>query len=107
MSKLTIITSDGRTHVIEVPPGMSAMQAALSAGIGEVLGECGGSMMCATCHVYVNDSWLARLPPMSSIEDAMLDSTAAERRLHSRLSCQLAMAEDLDGLILHLPDRQT
>ena len=63
--------------------------------------------MCATCHVYVDEAWLGRLPPMSDEEDALLDGAAAERRANSRLSCQIKLSADLDGLILRLPERQT
>jgi len=62
--------------------------------------------MCATCHVYVDEAWLARLPAMGGDEDALLDGAAAERRTNSRLSCQIKLAADLDGLVLNLPDRQ-
>ena len=62
--------------------------------------------MCATCHVYVDETWLARLPAVGGDEDALLDGAAAERRTNSRLSCQIRFAADLDGLVLSLPDRQ-
>jgi 2Fe-2S ferredoxin len=62
--------------------------------------------MCATCHVYVDEAWLARLPAMGGDEDALLDGAAAERQANSRLSCQIKLVADLDGLVLSLPDRQ-
>ncbi len=82
------------------------MLAATSHGIDGILAECGGNAMCATCHVYVDESWLGRLPAMGSEEDALLDGAAAERRPTSRLSCQIKLTPDLDGLVLRLPDRQ-
>jgi 2Fe-2S ferredoxin len=63
-------------------------------------------MMCATCHVYVDASQLDRLPPVSATEDEMLECTRAERRENSRLSCQLVVTPELDGLVVHIPDRQ-
>lgn len=83
------------------------MRAAVENGILGILAECGGSAMCATCHVYVDERYLDRLAPMNATEDAMLDSTAAERRPNSRLSCQITMTDDLDGLIVQLPPTQT
>ena len=82
------------------------MLAATSHGIDGILAECGGNAMCATCHVYVDESWLGRLPAMGSEEDALLDGAAAERRPTSRLSCQIKLTPELDGLVLRLPDRQ-
>ncbi|MDQ2801504.1 MAG: 2Fe-2S iron-sulfur cluster-binding protein, partial [Pseudomonadota bacterium] len=69
-----------------------------------ILAECGGVMSCATCHVYVDPAWLDRLPPPSTDEDDMLDNTAAERRANSRLSCQIKMAPELDGLRVQVPE---
>ena len=80
------------------------MQAATAEGLEEILAECGGNGMCATCHVYVEPGQLAALPAMTADEDALLEGTAAERRPNSRLSCQLPATE---RLVLHLPDRQT
>jgi 2Fe-2S ferredoxin len=83
------------------------MQAAVVNGVEGIEAECGGGLACATCHVYVDPSWQARLPPPAPAEDAMLDATAAERKDSSRLCCQIVVAEELEGLILHLPACQT
>jgi 2Fe-2S ferredoxin len=107
MPTVTAITADGRKHTLDIPPGTSLMQAAVNAGIAEIVAECGGSMMCATCHVYIDDAFAEVCPPMSPTEDAMLDSVAAERRPTSRLSCQLVMNEAMSGLVVNLPERQT
>lgn len=107
MPTVTAITADGRKHTLDIPLGTSLMQAAVNAGIPEIVAECGGSMMCATCHVYVDDAFAEVCPPMSSTEEAMLDSVTAERRLTSRLSCQLIMSEAMNDLVVHLPERQT
>jgi 2Fe-2S ferredoxin len=107
MPSITFIHPGGRPQRIEAKEGESAMQAATRNDVNGILAECGGNAMCATCHVYVDEEWLARLPSMSDDEDALLDGAAAERRASSRLSCQIRLAPGLDGLILGLPDRQT
>jgi len=104
MPVLTFVHPDGSRQPVEADDGGSVMQAATAEGIEEILAECGGNCMCATCHVYVEDAQLASLPAMSPDEDALLEGTAAPRRPNSRLSCQLPAQE---GLVLHLPDRQT
>ena len=106
MPTISFIHPDGKTDRIEVGNGESAMQAATGHGLDGILAECGGNAMCATCHVYVDDGWLARLPAMRDEEDALLDGAAAERLPASRLSCQIRMTPELDGLVLRLPDRQ-
>jgi ferredoxin, 2Fe-2S len=107
MTSITFIHPDGREQRIPADAGESAMQAATRHDINGILAECGGNAMCATCHVYVDEAWLTRLPDMADDEDALLDGTAAERRGNSRLSCQIKLSADLDGLILRLPERQT
>jgi 2Fe-2S ferredoxin len=82
------------------------MRVATGAGIEAIAADCGGCLSCATCHVYVDEAWLARLPPMSDDESAMLEMTAAERRPHSRLSCEIVLDDSLDGLVVHLPETQ-
>ena len=83
------------------------MRAALTHGIDEIVAECGGNAVCATCHVYVDAAWLAKLDPVAADEDDLLDGTASERLPNSRLSCQIKITPALDGLVLRLPDRQT
>ena|SRR5438128_7597404 len=107
MTSITFVHPDGREQCIAVDADESAMQAATRQDINGILAECGGNAMCATCHVYVDENWLARLPAMGDDEEALLDGTAAERRANSRLSCQIKLSADLDGLILRLPERQT
>ena len=107
MTSITFIHPDGRSERIEADGAESAMLAATSHGVDGILAECGGNAMCATCHVYVDGSWVGRLPPVTGDEDALLDGTAAERLPNSRLSCQIKLTPELDGLVLRLPERQT
>jgi 2Fe-2S ferredoxin len=106
MPDITFILADGSTHGLEAPEGVSVMAAATGAGLPGIVAECGGSAMCATCHVYVDEAWVARLPAPLANELEMLECTAAERRPTSRLSCQIKLTAELQGLVVHLPDRQ-
>jgi 2Fe-2S ferredoxin len=106
MPAITFIHPDDRSERVEAGEGENAMQAATRHGLDGILAECGGNAMCATCHVYVDDGWLPRLPVMGDDEDALLDGAAAERTANSRLSCQIKVTSDLDGLVLRLPERQ-
>jgi 2Fe-2S ferredoxin len=106
MPKITYIHPDRAREELEIAEGTSVMQGATSNGIDGIVAECGGNCMCATCHVYVEPSQLALLPPMSEEEDALLDGTASDREPNSRLSCQIQMTEALDGLVVQLPERQ-
>jgi 2Fe-2S ferredoxin len=104
--KVTFITFDGNSHVLDALEGQSAMQVASAAGVKGIVAECGGSAMCATCHVYVDDAWLDKVPAPLANELEMLECTASERKSGSRLSCQIKMTNDLDGLILNFPESQ-
>lgn len=101
-----ITVPSGRRVDLEVGSGSSVMRAAVDASTEGIIGECGGAAMCGTCHVYVDASWLERLPSMSQNEDDILDFTASPRQANSRLGCQLRMTDDFDGLELTLPERQ-
>jgi 2Fe-2S ferredoxin len=91
---------------VEVEPGTSVMQGALNNGISGVVAECGGSMACATCHVYVDDAWLDRLPEADEMESQMLDCVAAEQRANSRLGCQVNVTDEISGMIVRIPETQ-
>lgn len=106
MPNITYILADGSRKLVDVPNGTSLMQGAVNNGISGIVAECGGSAMCATCHVYVDPDWVARLPPINAVEEEMLDSVASERTDNSRLSCQLAATPDLEGLVVTLPPTQ-
>lgn len=91
---------------VTVPVGTSVMRAAVSNGIDGIVAECGGSAMCATCHVYVDEAQYARLTPMNDTENAMLDSVASGRKANSRLSCQIVLDGEIDRLAVTLPETQ-
>ena len=106
MPDIRFIHPDGREEGFEAPDGVSLMQAATGHGIDGIVAECGGSGICATCHVWVDPAWAARLPPPDANERDMLEHTAAERRPESRLSCQIRLHAGLQGLVVCVPDRQ-
>ena len=101
--KATWRQKDGAETTLDVAAGTNLMAAATARAVPGVIGECGGSLSCATCHVVVDADWLARTGPIGSFEDQMLDLTEADRQPASRLSCQIRMSADLDGIILHVP----
>ena len=108
MAKITIHlrNHDGAGRSLTAQTGQSLMRAATRAGVDEIAADCGGCLTCATCHVFVDALWLARLKPAGADELAMLEMTAAERRPNSRLSCQVELTSALDGLTVELPQRQ-
>ena len=105
MPKVTYIQHDGSRHEIDVAIDSTVMRGAVDHGIAGIDADCGGVCACATCHVYVDAAWFDRLPPAESREQDMLGFTA-EVRDHSRLSCQIRITADLDGLVVQLPESQ-
>ena len=105
MPKITYIEHGGKTHTIEVANGLSVMEGAVQNNIPGIDADCGGSMACATCHVYVKEEWFNKLPKKEDGEEDMLDM-AFEPKKNSRLSCQLMVSDQLDGLIVNLPEKQ-
>ena len=101
--KATWTLTDGHAITLDVAEGTSLMEAATQRGVPGIIGECGGSMSCATCHVVVDPAWADRVGPPSTFEDDMLDITEAGRQPTSRLSCQLRMSAALDGIVVHIP----
>lgn len=101
--KATWILPNGQTISADLPEGKNLMEAAVAANVPHVVGECGGSLSCATCHVYVSPDWAAKTGPTGEFEDAMLDVAEDERRDTSRLSCQIKMTAALDGITLIVP----
>ena len=106
MTTITYIEPSGNAVDVSVAEGWSLMQAAIANGVDGIVGECGGSCACATCHCYVDEARMADLPAPSQGELDMLDNVAAERRPTSRLACQLKATAALQGLVLHLPETQ-
>jgi 2Fe-2S ferredoxin len=105
MPTLTLIEFNGTEHRVSAAIGQSVMQAANFASVPGLQADCGGACSCATCHAYVDDVWLSRLPAAESGESDMLDY-ACGRSDNSRLTCQLIVSEALDGLVLRLPESQ-
>ena len=105
MAKITYITSDNQTHTVEVQNGLTVMEGAVQNDIPGIDADCGGGMACATCHVYVKDDWFNKLPSKQEGEDDMLDQ-AYEPKKNSRLSCQIIVSDELEGLIVNLPEKQ-
>lgn len=106
MITIHLVAADGGETRLECRPGQSLMQAAVAANVSGIEADCGGMTTCGTCHVYVREPFATALPAPSADELAMLEFTAAERRANSRLSCQIALEQALDGLTVDLPDTQ-
>ena len=105
MAKITYIEHSGKTHTIEVQNGLTVMEGAIQNNIPGIDADCGGSMAYATCHVYVKEEWFNKLPKKEDGEEDMLDM-AFEPKKNSRLSCQLVVSDELDGLIVNIPSKQ-
>ena len=106
MAKITYITSDNKIHEIDVQNGLTVMEGAVQNDIPGLDADCGGGMACATCHVYVKEEWLDKLPTKEDGEEDMLDM-AFEPKKNSRLSCQIIVSDELDGLEVTTPEKQS
>lgn len=105
MPRIIYHARDKEICEIDVATGYTVMEGAVDASVPGIVAECGGACACATCHAYVADEWLSRLPPMDDMEDAMLDS-ANERRPNSRLTCQIEVTDALDGMVVYVADNE-
>ncbi|NTJ42244.1 (2Fe-2S)-binding protein [Agrobacterium larrymoorei] len=105
MTKLTIVAFDGTATELDVSNGSTVMENAVRNSVSGIDAECGGACACATCHVYVDDAWTERVGSPEPMEEDMLDF-AFDVRPTSRLSCQIKMSNALDGLVVHVPERQ-
>ena len=105
MPKITYIEHSGKSHTIDVAKGLSVMEGAIQNNIPGIDADCGGGMACATCHVYVKEEWFDKLPTKENGEEDMIDM-AYEPNKFSRLSCQLTVSDELDGLVVNLPEKQ-
>ena len=106
MAKIKYIEHKGKSHTIDVANGLSVMEGAIQNNIPGIDADCGGSMACATCHVYVKEKWFDKLPKKEDGEEDMIDM-AYEPNKFSRLSCQLIVSDELEGLVVNLPTKQT
>ena len=105
MIKILFVEHDGNQHPVEVNTGDSVMMAAVTNGVPGIDADCGGACSCATCHVYVNEEWVHKLDEISPMEEAML-SLSSDRKENSRLSCQIKVTEEIDGLVVQTPEFQ-
>jgi len=105
MPKITYIEHNGKSHEIEVANGLSVMEGAVQNNIPGIDADCGGSCACATCHVYVDKKWFEKLPKKEMAEEDMLDM-AYEPKKFSRLTCQIIVTDELDGLVVKMPSKQ-
>ncbi len=105
MVKITYIEHSGKSHTVEVANGLTVMEGAVQNNIPGIDADCGGSMACATCHVYVKDDWFNKINEKSEGEDDMIDQAYEPKKI-SRLSCQITVSEELDGLEVNLPEKQ-
>ena len=106
MPKITYVEHNGKSHTINVANGLSVMEGAIENNISGIDADCGGSMACATCHVYVKEEWFDKLVKKEDGEEDMLDMAFAPNKF-SRLSCQLTVSEELEGLVVKLPEKQS
>lgn len=105
MVQVTYIEQSGRQRTVDVPEQLSVMEGAIRNAIPGIDGDCGGAGACGTCHVYVAPEWMDRLPKARELEQAMLDFVV-DPKANSRLACQITLTSDLDGLVVHTPERQ-
>ena len=105
MPRITYIEFDGREHVVEVKSGLSVMEGAIRNNVPGIDADCGGACACATCHVYVDEAWTEKTGSASAMEESMLDFADAVEP-NSRLSCQIRVTDELDGLVVRLPESQ-
>ena len=105
MTKITYVEHNGKEHTIDVQNGLTVMEGAVQNDIPGIDADCGGSMACATCHVYVKDDWYNKLDEKNEGEDVLIDQ-AYEPKKNSRLSCQITVSDKIEGLVVHLPEKQ-
>lgn len=105
MPKITFIEPNSTQHEVEADDGMTVMEAAVKNSVPGIEAECGGACSCATCHVYVDDEWREKTGQPDEMEEDMLDF-AFDVRDSSRLSCQIKVSDELDGLVVHVPEKQ-
>lgn len=105
MPTVVYITRDGKRHEVQVENGYSVMEGAINNNIDGIVAECGGACACATCHCYIDEAWLDKIPKLDDMQDSMLEA-AYERKKNSRLTCQIEMSDALDGLVVYVADNE-
>jgi len=106
MAKITYIEHGGKQHVVDVANGKTVMEGARENGIPGIEADCGGACACSTCHVYVDQAWISKLPDMDVMEEDMIDFAFEPDLEKSRLTCQIQVTDDIDGLVVQLPEKQ-
>lgn len=106
MVSITYVEANGTAHRVEVDPGLTVMEGARDNGVPGIHADCGGACACSTCHVYVAAEWIDRLPPRDELEQDMLEFAWEPDAERSRLTCQIKVTPELDGLVVTLPERQ-
>ncbi|MGP9790420.1 2Fe-2S iron-sulfur cluster-binding protein [Roseinatronobacter sp. NSM] len=106
MARITYVEFDGTEHVVDVATGLTVMEGARDNGIPGIEADCGGACACSTCHVYVAPDWVEKLPPKDPMEEDMLDFAYQPDAQRSRLTCQVKVTDDLDGLKVFMPEKQ-
>jgi len=106
VARITYIEHGGTKHEIDVPTGLTVMEGARDNGVPGIEADCGGACACSTCHVYVAEDWVDKLPPRQPMEEDMLDFAYEPDPVRSRLTCQLKVSDELDGLVVQMPEKQ-
>jgi 2Fe-2S ferredoxin len=106
MLNITYIEHDGTVHQVEAELGLTLMEGAVNNEVPGIEAQCGGGCSCATCHVYVDPAWEDKLPEQDAMERAMLDMSASGLQGNSRLSCQITLTDELEGLVVQMPEFQ-
>ncbi|MFN7225236.1 MAG: 2Fe-2S iron-sulfur cluster-binding protein [Paracoccaceae bacterium] len=106
MAKIKYVEYGGKEHIVDVATGLTVMEGARDNGIPGIEADCGGACACSTCHVYVAQEWVDRLPKKDSMEEDMLDFAYKPDPSRSRLTCQIKVTDALDGLVVHMPEKQ-
>ncbi|MCW8842857.1 MAG: 2Fe-2S iron-sulfur cluster-binding protein [Rhodobacteraceae bacterium] len=106
MAKITYVEHNGTEHVVDVATGLTVMEGARDNNVPGIEADCGGACACSTCHVYVDAAWVEKIPGKDDMEEDMLDFAYEPDPVRSRLTCQIKVTDALDGLVVHMPERQ-
>ena len=106
MAKITYVEHNGTEHVVEVANGLTVMEGARDNNIPGIEADCGGACACSTCHVYVDAAWVEKIPAKDDMEEDMLGFAYEPDTTRSRLTCQIRVTDELDGLVVNMPEKQ-